>query len=231
MAKAANTEKRATTRAGNARRPAGKSRRWVVLLLVSVWMFVLGVLVGRGTAPVHFDTEALQKELAELRAAVLQKEKKRFRIFENEAAAEKSENLEFYENLKKTAPDPPPAPGAKQAPPPAPAAPAGAPPKETTASRPPGSPPQPSVFGAGEIPASKKPYTIQVAALREAKAADAMVETLQARGFPAYRERADIEGKGTWHRVRIGSFAGPTAAAPILESLKKSGIQPMLIRK
>jgi cell division protein FtsN len=233
MAKAARTEKRASTGSGNARRSEGKSRRWVVLLLVSVWMFVLGVLVGRGTSPVHFDTEALQKELADLRAAVVQKEKKRFRVFEGEAAAEKAENLDFYENLKKTPPDSPPAPEAKPAPRPATAPPptAEAPASNTKASRAQASTARPAGFGADEVPASKKPYTIQVAALRESKAADEMVEKLQAGGFPAYREKAEIEGKGTWFRVRIGSFAGPTEASPTLESLKKGGIQPMLIRK
>jgi cell division septation protein DedD len=233
MAKAAKTDKKAPTGGGNARRPEGKSRRWVVLMLVSVWMFVLGVLVGRGTSPVHFDTEAFQKELADLRAAVVQKEKKRFRVFESEAAAEKAENLDFYENLKKTPPDSPPSPAAKPAPRPAPAPPrpAEAPAKEATADRAPASAARPAGFGSDEVPASKKPYTIQVASLRESKAADEMVEKLQAGGFPAYRERADIEGKGTWFRVRIGSFAGPTEASPTLESLKKGGIQPMLIRK
>ncbi len=34
-----------------------------LLFLISGWMFVLGVLVGRGTAPVNFDIQALQKEL------------------------------------------------------------------------------------------------------------------------------------------------------------------------
>ena len=38
-------------------------------------MFVLGVLVGRGTAPVHFDTQALQEELAALRDAMMKKER------------------------------------------------------------------------------------------------------------------------------------------------------------
>jgi len=36
-------------------------------------MFILGVLVGRGTAPVQFDTQALQKELATLRDAMMKK--------------------------------------------------------------------------------------------------------------------------------------------------------------
>ena len=45
-----------------------------IIFFVSAWMFVLGVLVGRGTAPVHFDIESLQKELAALKEAVQKKE-------------------------------------------------------------------------------------------------------------------------------------------------------------
>ncbi|MGD8943588.1 MAG: hypothetical protein PVJ37_10000, partial [Desulfobacterales bacterium] len=37
---------------------------WLVLILfVCAWMFVLGVLVGRGTAPLKFDLAALQKKI------------------------------------------------------------------------------------------------------------------------------------------------------------------------
>jgi hypothetical protein len=41
----------------------------LLVLFVAAWMFVLGVLVGRGSAPVHFDIMELQKELETLRRA------------------------------------------------------------------------------------------------------------------------------------------------------------------
>ncbi|MGD8369033.1 MAG: SPOR domain-containing protein [Desulfobacterales bacterium] len=222
MAKSGKTD--STTPAAPPRRDRGKSRRWVLLLLVSVWMFILGVLVGRGTSPVHFDTEALQKELASLREAVLEKEKNRFRIFEGDTK-KKTENLDFYESLKKSAPEKAPAP---EAPVPKPA-----PPKPTEQPEPAPKPPAPGPvrLGTQEVPAAAKPFTIQVASLKDARTADALVEKLQAGGYPAYREQAELSGKGTWHRVRIGSFSGPKDAAPTLERLKKGGLQPMLIRK
>ncbi len=232
MAKSVKTDNRAS--ATPPRRTEGKSRRWVLLLLVSVWMFVLGVLVGRGTSPVHFDTESLQKELASLREAVLEKEKNRFRIFESEPNKE-AENLEFYENLKKTAPEKPPAPETPPHPKPAPGAavrseqkPKPSPPAP---SRPAPAPGKPSGLGANEIPAAEKPYTIQVASLKDARTADALVEKLRAGGYPAYRELAVIEGKGTWHRVRIGSYTGPQDAARTLARLKDARLKPLLIRK
>ena len=233
MAKAANTDKNRSATQGASRRTPGKSRRWGVLLLVSVWMFVLGVLVGRGTAPVHFDTETLQKELASLREAVLKKERNRFRIFENEAGSKKTENLDFYENLKKSAPEKTPSPAAENRPKPA----AEPPPAADGPSKRPDTGKtvkeilQPAKTDTKGLSARKKPYTIQVAALREEKVAAAMVDRLQAGGYPAYRERAEIEGKGTWHRVRIGSFTGPADAARTLQRLKSADLKPLLIKK
>ena len=47
-----------------------------LLFLISGWMFVLGVLVGRGTAPINFDIQALQKELLELKESMVKQEKR-----------------------------------------------------------------------------------------------------------------------------------------------------------
>ncbi len=58
--------------------------------LLCGWMFFLGVLVGRGTAPVSFDTKSFQEKLAEI-AGVRVDEKK----------IEKKSGLDFYEMLKK----------------------------------------------------------------------------------------------------------------------------------
>jgi len=211
-----------------------KSRQWIILLAVSAWMFALGVLVGRGTSPVHFDIEALQSELASLRQAVMEKEKLRFRISED--SGKNPDQLEFYENLKKSAPERTPPPTKKNTAKPGPVAqkagekkksPAPAridkpAPQEKPAKKPPtGAPAEPG----------KKPYTVQVASLKEAKSADAMVDQLRAHGYPAYLERTEIEGKGTWHRVRIGSFSGPSDAAKTMESLKNAQLKPMLIKR
>ncbi len=60
------------------------------VFLICGWMFFLGVLVGRGTAPVSFDTKSFQKKLAAI-AGVKEKEKK----------IKKKTGLDFYETLKK----------------------------------------------------------------------------------------------------------------------------------
>ncbi len=70
-----------------------------LLFLISGWMFVLGVLVGRGTAPVNFDIQALQKELLALKESMVKQEKRAMEIDAAKTGAKSS--LEFYEALKK----------------------------------------------------------------------------------------------------------------------------------
>jgi DedD protein len=49
-------------------------------------------------------------------------------------------------------------------------------------------------------------YQIQIASFREQKEADAYVQELRLRGYAAYRESAEVPGRGLWQRVRIGPF-------------------------
>jgi len=228
MAHAAKAEKKSPGEHRKRVPAQKKSRQWIILLAVSAWMFALGVLVGRGTSPVHFDIEGLESELASLRQAVMEKEKLRFRISED--SEKNPDQLEFYESLKKSAPEMTPAPTKKNTTKPGPVAQKAGEKKKTPAparmdkpaEKPPTGPPAES---------GKKPYTVQVASLKEAKSAEDMVDQLRAHGYPAYRERAEIEGKGTWHRVRIGSFADSADASPTLEKLQAGGLKPMLIKR
>ena len=80
------------------RRPKGAIFRWGFMLFVAAWMFVLGIIVGRYATPVDFDPKRIEKELAELRAAEIQKEKERLKA---EAKALYDMDLDFYEDLKR----------------------------------------------------------------------------------------------------------------------------------
>ena len=62
-------------------------------------MFVLGVLVGRGTAPVNFDIQALQNELKQLKASMIKQERRAMESDSAKAGAQAA--FEFYEALKK----------------------------------------------------------------------------------------------------------------------------------
>lgn len=202
-----------------------------IIFFVSAWMFVLGVLVGRGTAPVHFNIESLQKELAALKEAVQKKEQQWYKD-RSDTAPDKPE-LEFHEALKKNQVDPrlgpdasrpyKPAENIKKIPVP-------------ENKKPPESKPKPSEsvedpkFASGNDNAAGN-FTIQVAALREANFADAKVAELNRKGYPAYRTIGTVPGQGTWYRIRIGSFKDRAEASRMLERLKRENIKGIIIQK
>ncbi|MDP7077160.1 MAG: hypothetical protein QGI64_02665, partial [Desulfobacterales bacterium] len=67
-----------------------------MIFFVAAWMFFLGILVGRGTAPVKFNIEKLQKKLAALKAEDINEKLTRFTIgsdFDKHKA-----DLDFYED-------------------------------------------------------------------------------------------------------------------------------------
>ncbi|MGB7919114.1 MAG: SPOR domain-containing protein [Desulfobacterales bacterium] len=223
--------------------------RYGAIVLIAAWMFGLGVLVGRGTAPVKFDIQKLTRELENLIAADV---KKQLEPVELETAETKTKTeLEFYEELKKNgpvAPDPPPRNASRQ-------------PKENpppdTVSREEDSPPleqkvpastaaskksvtKPVGQSAGENPrpanaAADQPLdntgnvTIQAASLKDLAEADAMVKKLKNRGYPAYKTIAVVPGKGIWFRIRVGRYSSRESAGDVVGKLKKEGYRPILV--
>ena len=210
--------------------PKGQGRAlWIGLsLFACVWMFVLGILVGRGTAPVQFDIDKLQKELAALKEAVVKKERLRFKI-DSEPVRRKTD-MDFYENLTKTkgnarGHDNQLAVASKQDRKPLL--------KEAdTGRKKKASPAKVGTAGAATSSPridSEQQLTIQVASLRDPKIADRMVVRLKDKWYPAYRTVAEVPGKGTWYRVRIGSFKRKADAKETLERLKKDNIHAVLL--
>lgn len=222
---------------------------WSALILfVMGWMFVLGILVGRGIAPVPIDTHALEKELAELKESMLQKERA-----EIEAQAQQSQgkdtDLRFYEELKKPPQPaqfkPSPTPAAVKKPDPADAAARVKPgpgaekasvpdkPKPTPAPKPKPAPkPEPvakqeSVATPAPTPESPSPappdgkgrFTIQVASFKDTQSADKLVGELRGKGYPAYQLRTDVPEKGVWFRVRVGAYESRPAAEGTFKKL------------
>ena len=201
----------------------GKSMAlWLCLLfLVCGWMFVLGVLVGRGTAPVNFDIQAIQKELIALKESMLRKEKNAIELqLEKESA---KSNLEFYEALKgKSTADEIELP-AKKEPPEKPA---------TEAVKKTPSPPlQVEKKSPRVLPSVKGHLAVQVASTKDSKSADQMVGLLKKKGYSAFSIRAEIPEKGTWYRVRIGYFDSKTAAETLRQQLIKDGYEGILVKR
>jgi DedD protein len=227
---------------------------WILLIFfVSAWMFILGILVGRGTAPVQFDIEKLQNELAALKEDVVREELERFKIDSN--SANNKTEMNFYEELKVTKeedslnidtseqkkellPENKEEDGlnidaSEQKKEPLP---------ENTVS-------EPKKIGPSEEALSVKAHqenkpktitktditnknlTIQVASFKDPDVADKMVEELKKKGFPAYRSIGKVPGKGLWYRVRIGHFSSKSEAGSMLKMLKKDRLNAILVNR
>ena len=196
---------------------------WLVaIFVVCGWMFALGVLVGREQAPIEFDVDVLEKQINKLR----QKES----VTKNGGTSKKSgaprdkNQLDTYEALPENREDTkiPKKPKAKP---------------ETSQSRT-SSKKATAPDAKGDKNKSRNTvaavktgsYTIQAASVRNKTDADRLVKKLTQKGYPAYLLISHIEGKGTWHRVRIGSYASKDKAQPVLNKLRRAGMKPILVK-
>jgi septal ring-binding cell division protein DamX len=186
-----------------------------LFFFVSAWMFVLGVFVGRGTAPVSFDINSLQEELAALKEAVLKKDQawdKRV------SSLDKGSDLGFHEELTATSKEeitrnvtPPKV-------------------KKRALSKKPVKPQtQKKAVRTDTVP--EKKLTIQVAAFKDAKMAQNLVDELKTKGFPAYKVMGKNLQKGIWYRVRVGTFKNKADASDMLRRLKKDKRQVLLLNR
>ncbi len=207
--------------------------KWLFLLFfTSAWMFVLGIWVGRGTAPVTFDTKTLLKELAELKQTLIKQEHNSYQI--DSSAKNGTKGLDFYEALKKTddlnddrnmQSD-----LHKQK-------------KSELSQKQLPEKKQLSVEENKWIPKKDEPlksvasekdnnkYTIQVASLKDTDSADTMVSDLKKKGYPAYRSLTKIPGKGIWIRVQIGDFNNHEEAGATIGRLKKDNISAIVVSR
>lgn len=64
-------------------------------------------------------------------------------------------------------------------------------------------------------------FTLQLSAYQARAEADRFAAKLRDRGYAPYIVAAQVPGKGTWHRVRMGSFATKEAAARYLADFKR----------
>lgn len=72
-----------------------------------------------------------------------------------------------------------------------------------------------------EEPGMEGGYLVQVASFPKQADADRFVEDLRRRGHRAFRQPANVPGRGLWHRVRIGSFKTKYAAVLYQRKLEK----------
>ena len=218
-----------------------------VIFLLCAWMFVIGILVGRGTAPVKFDIDNLQARLEDSGKSFDLKQKG-LPPGESDIVRDKTE-LDFYEALPEDRQDDridkdklPPVVSKKVEP---------APPKKpsptnegkaTSESKPPAQadpktgfkkkkPAKQPVAAKSRTEPSGKVYTVQVAAVKIAADADRLVAQLKQKGFSAYRVIGKVQGQGIWFRVRVGKYSSRAEAAFILKELKKQGMKPIVVEQ
>ncbi len=121
---------------------------------------------------------------------------------------------------QKPAPAPAPAPAA--APAPKPAAEVEAPVAARTASSSGGL--QEAIARAAQPPAEAVPggaFTLQISSFQSREEADRFAARLRDRGYAPYIVAAEVPKKGTWHRVRMGSFPSREAASRYLADFKR----------
>jgi cell division septation protein DedD len=190
---------------------------WIVcIVFVMGWIFVLGVLVGRGFLPANSAITDLKAQVTKLQEMVARNK----RADQKPQAKEDIDSkLGFYDKLegkkedkKKPFPELPPEP-----------------PKTEKAVK----PPEPTLagvkadiakteslakkqelaksagpekkVGAAEHTSGPFRYVIQIAALDEKAKAEDMVKKLSGRGVDAYLQETVVKGK-TYYRVRCGKF-------------------------
>ena len=195
-----------------------------VAFLVMVWMFTLGVVVGRGLSPVRFDVEKLTKELMDLKEQALSREKQGRDV----ETASKRTQLGFYDaltgkkeeaRLRSKAKEKPSKPLAE---------------RQTS-----GKPESTTLPKALEkpMPASDQQgpsagtLTLQVASLRDSTGAAEMISYLRSKGYRAYQVTAEVPGKGTYHRVRVGHFKDRLAARQAAAGLRQEKLEPFIIQE
>jgi cell division protein FtsN len=229
--------------------PDSRFKGWAVkyglLIFISAWMFVLGVLVGRGTAPVKFKTNNLSEELLTLKEADIRQQMTRIKTKTEDSKAKT--NLDFYQELKKNKKPVKKTPNPKNSL------------KRTTVKQRPQSSeektavkqtdgrtkpksksvkkpvvidlPAPDTAKAQKADSTVKTLTIQAASLKNRSEAVELVKKLNQKGYSAYKTVAVVPNKGVWFRVRIGEFNNKTEAASTMKRLKKDGFKPILLQK
>jgi len=176
-------------------------------------VFVLGVAVGKKLAAEDKGSQPIDL-LAQL-----------------DAKSPPEPKLTYQDELTKEAPKPKPPPPAEEPKPPPPPTPAPGPAPV----------PEPEVAvptrtverDAGDLkeaiaraqkPAEATPdgsWTLQLSAYQDKAEADRFAADLRGKGYAPYVVEANVTGKGTWYRVRMGRFATKDAAGRYLNDFQR----------
>lgn len=212
------------------------------------WMFVLGVLVGRGISLVDSEDISLKAEFIRFLGLGEQTGQPVPKAAETWGDPRKMmESLNYYEDLTGQG-TPSPAAPIKAGRPEGPAAAdptAAEPVKEHVAKRlhagssaqpePERQPPaEPKAAKAGPPPAPgfSEQFTLLVASLKDPENAQRLMEQLKAKGYAPRLEGLDLNGGGKWNRVLVGAFQTREAALKFAADFnRKESMEGLVIRE
>lgn len=207
-----------------------------VAFLALIWMFTLGVIVGRGLSPVRFDVEKLTRELSDLKKAAL-KSAEGTKEQPVDIASEKT-HLGFYEVLTDKKEEArlksltKPRRDSVQTVSPtvdrsADKAETGIHKKSAVSKK-----DEPGSGPVGTDAVSKEgSFTLQVTSLKDLSKAEKLVSVLKKKGFTAYTMTAHVNGKGIYHRVRVGRFNDRNDAMKTALKLMAENFAPIVIQE
>ena len=79
-------------------------------------------------------------------------------------------------------------------------------------------------------PAQSGEYTIQVSAFQSSAEANAFAAGLKRKGFTPFIVKAEVAGKGTWYRVRLGRFSDDAEAARAKQLLTAADVPAWVVK-
>lgn len=227
--------------------------RYFLYIGIAGWMFFLGIMVGRGSSPVKFDTQKFQKRLETIAGEFGEKKGVRekinlkfYDVLDHPVAEENipspKKTLEIVPKKETTTTDKIPLKTSRKK---QTFKPRGntaktdrktseqSKPKNTKSVEIKSNPIRLKKTGeTGRSTDKKTPkgsYTIQMAAFKNVKDAVAQMVVFKKKGFDSYRVTGEKNGV-TWYRIRTGSFTTYDAAKKFNEKLNKAKINSMIIK-
>lgn len=87
-----------------------------------------------------------------------------------------------------------------------------------------------STVSRKQIASTKLRYTIQVSSHAERQTAEEDVRRMKQSGFAAFIVISELQGKGTWYRVRVGRFTNRDAAEKLQKDIQaKLGMESIVV--
>jgi len=73
-------------------------------------------------------------------------------------------------------------------------------------------------------------YTLQIASYQDRGLADEDVKKMKTQGYAAFVVTSQVPDKGTWYRVRVGSFSNKTSAEKLKKEIHaKAGVSTIIV--